>query len=109
MEKAFKIFVCVMAVVLIGWIVFNIVDTKNKHEESIRMTNEVFARAWEAANTGEELKKIGEHIGETAEEYKTKTDQIMDLMLRMNSAMGRGDTEEADRIMEEIEKIQSDE
>lgn len=105
MEKAFKIFVCVMAAVLIGWIVYSIVDTGNKHEESIRKSNEVFARAWKESNTGEELKKIGEDIGRIADDYKETTDKILRLMAEMNAAMERGDTEEADRIMEEIRKL----
>lgn len=108
MEKAFKVFVCVMAAVLIGWIVYSIVDTGNKHAESIRKSNEIFARAWEESNTGEELKKIGEDIGRIADDYKETTDKAMRLMTEMNAAMERGDTEEADRIMEEIKKINAE-
>ena len=84
MEKSFKIFVCVMAAVLIGWIVYSIVDTGNKHEESVRMSNEVFARALEESNTTEELRKIVNHMEETIEKGKESNKEITKLMTELN-------------------------
>ena len=108
MEKAFKVFVCVMAAVLVGWIVYSIVDTGNKNREDERMAAEIFAHAAEKENLGEELKKIGEDIGKIADDYKETTDKILRLMTEMNAAMERGDIEEADRIMKEIKKINAE-
>lgn len=109
MEKAFKIFICVMAAVLIGWGVYSIINTKNKHEESIRMSNEVFARAWEKSNTTEELKQIVDHMEETIEKGKESNKEITELMTELNAALDNGNTEEAERLIDEIKKISTDE
>lgn len=108
MEKFFKVFICILIVVYIGLAVYSGIDFLNKQKADQKRADEMFAKTWNSEEIQKELQGYIDDMEKTATEHKEKTDQSLKLMAEAQAALGRGDKEESERLMEEIRKLYGD-
>ena len=109
MEKFFKVFICILIVACIGWAVYSGIDFLNKQKADQKRADEMFTKTWNSEEVQKELQEHIDNMEKAAAEYKEKTDQSLKLMAEADAALGRGDKEEYERLMEEIRNLYGEE